>query len=450
MEPTARPRTDKVSNDLCRDGIREFIKAGPRVFFLSCPLIEKAIASDPIWRGIDWRKPTHQAKLDFHCDSIIRQRLGVARISVRRSKHVRLRSKVIELFCHWRFRKLACDFLIEKGIIELDWEFEIGEKSIGYRLTEKAWKAGIVAVAIPDRKIEKYNAIHRDLRKKGNEKIEAEGIRIDHLLFHLNRLTLDEDKAIHHLEEQYIEWIETGSWKAAESFHSRAFSISALYNKEWRFTRCEAGRLHYILTNLNKKVRKDLRYNGMRLVEADVSCCQPLIAATLYGDDAASQQEKKRYLSLVCSGQFYEELGELAGYQDSERSELKQDILKWVFFGGKTTTYRSGIKLDHRLWQAFLKKLPILARVLMFSKAEINHHNPYKGDSKLALRLQGIESTIFIEKVLGQIATEFPGVPAFPVHDCIMTTRENVELVSDLIIASFLEEIGIAPTVKAA
>lgn len=429
MEHTAGSRRNKVSYAV-DGGIQEFLKDGHRAFFLSSPLVEKAALPDA-----KWSRPMHLAKLHFIVDSIIRQRLGVARLSSRRKEHVNLKSKVVERFCHWRHSKDAKLFLQSAGIIESDGEYLPGMKSTGYRLTESAWKAGISPVPIASKRIGKYNQIHRDIRKAGNEKLEAEGIRIDFLRRHLDKLELDEAWAERHLEQLYAKVGESGRWEDAWAFHAKAFSISTVMNKNWRFTQCRAGRLHYPITNLKKDVRRKLRYNGETLVEADVSCCQPLIAATLYGNDTASRKERREYLAAIRSGRFYEELGS------------KKDVLTWVFFGGQTTTFRGSLETNHPVWEAFFNQFPILARVLMFSKAKIVHWNRYKGDSDLALKLQSAESKIFIETVLGKIASKYPEIPAFPIHDCIMTTEENYEFVSLLIKEAFMARIGIEPVI---
>lgn len=440
MKHTAGPRGNKAPT--CpSDGIIEgIIQSGPRAFFLTSPMVDRVAAKDP-----KWRRPMHTAKLHYVADSIIRQRLGVARSG--RTKYVNLHSKVLEQFCTWRFSKDAVMFLIASGVIESDYEYLPGMKATGYRLTEAAWRGGFCLSPIPDGMVKKYNDVHRGLRKKKTEKLKAEGVSIEYLEAHLNRLELSGGWAANHLASAYEKASVSNKWQDGEAFHSTALSIAAVMKREWIFTRCRAGRLHYLLTNISKGIRRQLRYEGQRLIECDVSSCQPLIAASLYGGDTASVQEKAVYLEFVLSGRFYEDLATRAGYSQGERKKLKQDVLKWIFFGGVTYTSRNGIKLDHPLWVAFRDLFPILSRVLLFSKAEIQHHNTYKGDSQLAMRLQHEEATIFIDRVLTRLAVEYPNVPAFPVHDCMMTTAENADLIIGLIREEFVRKLGISPRV---
>ena len=434
---------DNSGTGPCQE-LREYLRGGARTFFLSSPLIEQAASRDS-----RWCRTMHVAKLHFIVDSIVRQRLGVARISSKRARYVNLHSKVLERFCTWRDAKDAKRFLQERGIIESDGEYVPDSKATGYRLTEAAWSAGILPVPIPDNRIKKYSDIHRDLKKVANEKVEAEGVPLTYLQSHLDQLDLDEEWALRHLEELHREAIVSGRWQDAEAFHARVLSISSVIQKDWRFSRCRAGRLHYGITNLAKVVRRKLRYHGEPLVEADVSGCQPLIAATLYDEDRASQIERESYLESILAGRFYEDLGFLAGYQ-GEREKMKRDVLKWVFFGGKTRTDTAGIVLDHPLWTAFRDRFPILSRKLIFSKSQIVHPNPYKGDSALAIRLQGTESAIFIGRILNRLAREYPNVPAFPVHDCMMTTATHSNLVEEVIREEFHGEIGVRPRVTCA
>jgi hypothetical protein len=443
MKPTIDLAPDKGQIDQARSIAESVLESGDRTFFLTSPIIHRLAKEDPFWK-----KPLHESKLNFILDSIIRQRIGVARLSNKRASYVDLYSKITERFCTSHFSASAKRFLLKNGIIESDGIGLKGIKSTGYRPSEATWKAGISTASIYPGQIEKYNRIHRDLKGRKNKDITVSGVDLDYLTGHLLKLELPRDSLLKELESDYLGVIETGDWKKAEAFHAKGFQISAVMNHRWVFSRCRAGRLHYPLTNLGKGIRNRLRYQGERLFEADVSCCQPLIASTLYPEGEEYSAERESYLQSVQSGLFYEELGRRADYEGS-RDALKKDVLKWIFFGGQTYECKWGMKVDHSLWKAFSEMFPLLASVLALSKAEIiTTYNPFKGDSNLAIRLQKAESKIFIGSVLKGLAENYRDVPAFPIHDCMITTKENLDLVSGMIRSEFAKQLGVTPTVK--
>lgn len=445
MKDTIALPTRQHLNEVVTRSIAEHIlRSGDRAFYLTSGIIQKATKGD-----LFWSRPLHQSKLNFILDSIIRQRLGVTRIRSQRAGFVNLHSKVTESFCTSHLSSPAKKFLIEKGIIESDHEYIPGVKARGYRPTEATWKSGMVMAPIYPAHIAKYNQIHRDLKAKKNKRVQADGVDLDYLTEHLLRLELPRESIVSELVSDYGRVMESGDWRQAEGFHAKSFQIGAVICHNWTFSRCAAGRLHYPLTNLAKGIRSRLRYQGEPLVDADVSCCQPLIASTIYPAGDECNAEREEYLQSVQSGLFYEDLARRANYEGT-RGALKKDVLKWVFFGGQTYSCKNGIQLEQPLWKAFREMFPQLARVLSFSKAEIIAKcNPFRGDRDLAIQLQKKEADIFIDGVLRKIAANYRDVPAFPIHDCLMTTAEHFDLVSGLIRSEFADQLGIIPKVKA-
>jgi hypothetical protein len=193
------------------------------------------------------------------------------------------------------------------------------------------------------------------------------------------------------------------------------------------------------------------------LVGIDVSSCQPFLASSLYdvgnvpfneyrNEDQLAKitayydEEKRRYLADVRSG-FYERLGKAAGWTGNKK-DLKLEVLKVVFFGSEQ-------QASGPIWEAFGDLYPILAEIINLGKWDLGF---WRGDRELALRLQGSEASVFIDGALRRIAEEMPGVPAFPLHDCLLTTAGNAEAVLRVLQEEFLRQFGEVPSfeIKAA
>jgi len=418
---------------------------GARCYLFSTVAIEAAIIDDGLSR------PRAYA-VRYVADAIIRQRLSVARIAVKRSKPSHLHSQLLKAAIGNRY-KVALTWLIDRGLIVTDNVYTVGVSARGYAITKRGWRGGIVPVAMTDNHVERY-AKARARIKRDSEKVRAaEGVPLDYLHLHLGRLSFEAEEVAREFEEMPV----PTKWEEAERIHSYRYSAALVAGRLWTFHRCAAGRLHYPLTNLPKRLRRLLRYQGEALVEIDVSSCQPFLASSLYPDRywnegtryesevyptqvKGIEEEKRRYLADVRSG-FYERIGEAAGWTGNKK-DLKREVLKVVFFG-------SDEQASGPVWNAFEDLYPILASIIAEGKRELR---PWTGDRDLALRLQGAEASVFIDGALRRIAEEMPGVLALPLHDCLLTTAGNAEVVLKVLQEEFLSRFGEVPSfeIKAA
>lgn len=380
-------------------------------------------------------------------DAILRQRLGVARIAGKRSKPSHLHSHHLRAALGGKY-KAALTWLIDRGLLVTDNVYTVGVAARCYAITKRGWRGGPVPVAMTDLQIERYARARARLKKKAKAARIAEGVPLDYLHLHLGRLIFDAEEVSRYFEETAA----PTNWKEAERIHSHRYSAASMMAGDFTFHRCAAGRLHYAMTNLPKGLRRLLRYQGEALVEIDVSACQPFLAASLYpdrytnegtrfelemsqGQIRSTQEEKRRYLADVKSG-FYERIGEAAGWSGSQK-DLKREVLKVVFFGSE----QQGP--GHPVWEAFWELYPILSGIISMGKWDLGF---WRGDRELALRLQGAEASVFIDGALRRIAEEMPGVPAIPLHDCLMTTADNAEKVLTVLQGEFLRQFGEVPS----
>ena len=400
--------------------------------------VEKRISKDPQWNT----KP-RAFMLRYVVDAIIRHRLGVMRYAHRRSVPARLHSQALKGAIGNDY-KAALQWLMDEGLVGTDGEWRKGEKATGYFLTKRGWQGGIVPVELDDRQAARYLQARARLKKDSDEKRKAEGVPMDYLLFHLGKLSWPDGAVEEHFERLPV--VEE-RWQDAAKVEAHAYAVSLMRERDWTFTRCRAGRLHWWMTNLPKALRRGVQYDGDELVEIDVSSCQPFLAAKLYEDALASRpdwpwvedfiaNEKRRYLEDVIGGVFYEQIGEAIGFK-GKRSDLKQAILGEVFFSSKEQAAQSEIV------EFFANAYGVLWGEILKSKMRLR---VWSGDSDLALRLQGIEARIVIDGALARIAREMPGVPVFPVHDCLMTLNRHATEVERIMAEEFEAAMGIAPS----
>ena len=59
--------------------------------------------------------------------------------------------------------------------------------------------------------------------------------------------------------------------------------------------------------------------------------------------------------------------------------------------------------------------------------------------------MQRVEADYIIHRVCGSLMRDYPNVPVLTVHDCIVTTAENVPLVKALMLS---QAHGVTPNIK--
>ena len=379
--------------------------------------------------------------------------------------------------------------LIEMGIIECDSKYLIGLKSKGYRLRYPYNSSPQVVISSNNQ----FNTFNK---KAFIASFDSDSKELRPLYKHFNDdLEIDYKSALkdgfceywrHNGEELpiFIDDIDfekingTGIFKRGQEFssleHRKAYHkfingvvipISMIHMKQFYFSVDKSGyRLHTNLTNLNKEQRKHLSYRGERLVAWDLKNSQPF------------------FLNVLLSSRFWDSRNEVLGYK-SLRGELKSiQRLKLrgidpsitmvemheiqsseAFKDFKKATLEGNLyeKIQSFSVQYFDKELSREQAKLEFIRilfdkpcSKRNYHfdtdasmimgfpgvlqfldNTFKQKqyNTLALLLQQIESNVILRNVCPAIAKKYPEIPLFTVHDSIVTTEGNEELIKPII-----------------
>ncbi len=227
-------------------------------------------------------------------------------------------------------------------------------------------------------------------------------------------------------------------------------------------------RLHSPLTNCQKMLRNYVTIDGKHLVSIDLKNSQPYMLLGLFNlinqqtptihqlhlpksnlnfkfihsiilrhsSNILYSKEFQEYKKMVTEGTIYDEFVKLYKFPENESDSNinARDLIKQHFmrcFYSKNGGYSAGMK------SIFKTKFPKIYALMCDLKKE-DH-------TMLAILLQRIESTIVLDKICGRISKENPNIPLLTIHDCILTTPDNVEYVAKIIEEECCNYIGIAP-----
>jgi len=312
--------------------------------------------------------------------------------------------------------------LAELGVIEIDHTYLDSKltkdgvwKYKGYKLNKKL-RGNVKKVAIRHEPLANRLKIMRNKSWKASKEKSPTAAA---LVKNLEAVTIDHEKAMNHVKR------EGYKGKKADYYN---FAIDSLHNQElYAVVDKRTGRFFHNIANLPRDVRQFLSYQGKKLVEVDVSCCQPLLLSSLYPkDDEAAESERKRYLEVI-DNDFYGFFAKEAGM---ERDKVKNAIFTDVFF--------DKVHEGRLLWLQFNFHFPILAEIIR--KIKYNDH------TQLALKLQGLEAEGMIEGACKKLCQN--EIFAIPIHDSILCVEEDVPLVHDTISAEMSRVARHKPIIK--
>ncbi|SEM32889.1 hypothetical protein SAMN05421856_102429 [Chryseobacterium taichungense] len=262
---------------------------------------------------------------------------------------------------------------------------------------------------------------------------------------------------------------------------SYLLGIEKLKNNEYWFTRNKYSdnRLHTPLTNLSKKLRPFLKFDGEKLVNLDIRCSQPyflvVLVERLYSTiDTLMFENVKNHLYLsgfkkeyskiknwILNEDFYTEISKVL----FEGRKIALTRNEWVGRGKnrekKTVTYENERELTKKLilrlfyidtnshlykhdsdLKIFDEKFPYFSAFLKELKK-----NNYKYLSKL---MQNEEAHCILDVVTKKLSQLYPKMPLFTIHDSIMTTEYWAERthLKELIQSMMLEANGVKPQIN--
>ncbi|CAL1517834.1 hypothetical protein [Chitinophaga sp. MM2321] len=302
-------------------------------------------------------------------------------------------------------------------------------------------------------------------------------------------LGINKDKVINELNTTYV--------KSDPRYQHGIITINNIMEQNWRFSISERTRRFYsTITSLPRKLRQYITYGGQKLVEIDISNCQPFFILGLFNKDfwmsptsrydfkfknvhpllykrvrktdtsiyyksiikyinmlaesdgnAYSKRscDLEKYQNLVVSGDLYEYMMDIYLEHCHIKYQVREEVKKmvmWVMYGNPDDI---DIDMDCRNYQinpiALFKQLFPVVHGLLDLLKKID----YRYCSWL---LQGMEGFIMLKIIPNRIKKERPDVPIFTVHDSILTTEPNIEYVRNVISEEIEKHVGYRPPLK--
>ena len=227
-------------------------------------------------------------------------------------------------------------------------------------------------------------------------------------------------------------------------------------------------RLHSILTSTKKELRTLYTFKGQPLVSVDIKASQPYLLNTLLNADFWKKNleniyphlfhhlhspsfhsshlspimlltletskpplegKNTRYQDLNWSEGFYDYLTKRASDEGdpklfSTRGIAKRSVMNILYNQEYYMEYTSELKR----FKSWFPEIAQLVSILNSLSREVSDLEKKK-ISFLPVLLQRIESWIVLRNICRRIAKEYPSVPLYPIHDSILTTKENVHVI---------------------
>ena len=329
-----------------------------------------------------------------------------------------------------------------------------------YRLSRPYFKHRIRAIEVKGNKL----FIERRLQERNN-RMELARISTDHLTKWLdpNRFEVDYEEAMSMISMKYPET------KDNQKSNQRIRCIESINNGRWGYSReGKDNRLHSILTCLSKDLRKYIKYDGRNLISIDIKNSQPFVFSSVlrnldplsdnhickilenynlipnmfYGFYSSnSGGDLERFIGQVEDGTIYERYYEVlynAGlvfrnccgtfsYEEQTFSgartikfEKSRDLGKDIIM----KTLFSSLKNSQEIVRIFKSEYPSVYRIMQKIKGTKAHEKNY-----FAILLQNIEADCILDYCTKKISSDHPNIPLFTIHDSIVTTEENIEIV---------------------
>jgi hypothetical protein len=344
-----------------------------------------------------------------------------------------LRGKILQSVLGGRYKDYI-KYLLAEGIIETNNRYQIGKKSKGYRLGKKFRNVRFKHVEIADENINRKMKVFKEYQVRGIKYPQHK-----YIYNCLTKVEIKEDEARYFIEQNTTE---------AEKYNSYSYSIDLIAWKEFFFVvDSTAGRVHNNVTNLSSELRQFLRYENQELVEIDIRNSQPFLFNLLiqdyfnsvsnislsYGNQSLikypDMEDIGLYKRLTSNGKFYEYL--MPYFPAVNREEFKKKVFGRIFYNDEK-------KYEYAEWLIFKDIFPNVARIITHYKKD-NYKN-------LAITLQKAEAEIMINRIVPRLAEK--KIFILTIHDSILTTKGNTDMVKKIILDEFKNQYGLIPTIK--
>lgn len=383
-------------------------------------------------------------------------------------------------------------YLIDARVILSDNHFIRGKKSRGYCVNNPYAGEKLKSILLSDKKLVK--AVNR-VRKHSEEERKKSLADYAYLSkwWETEKLEIDVTEALKFIDEDLS--LKINAINKDNSIKDKAGKITqakvtagdfkhlvyTLKGKTYIGFSGDGKRFYNPVTNLKKGLRKYLSYDNRPLVEVDIKNSQPFLSIALFDEDFWKPYDESigeklnleriskelyskvvdsgmldhiitlvkskdithskdhsftNYTDKVTDGTFYEFIEKTfkIHYPDrfTDRPATKKEVMRILYMKPKDIRkefYQPAI--------TFKKMFPEV--YALFSMIKSKEHN------LLPLILQRIESFLVIDVGCKRLSKEYPDIPPFTIHDCILTTSGNEKIVDAILKEEIKNYIGHEP-----
>lgn len=364
------------------------------------------------------------------------------------------------------------NYLVERGILQTDNQYIVGEKSKGYRFSPT------YQTAVTERTITKYTLIKKISHLQRQQNRRAEEQHHDLRQFFNSKLLIDHAGAVNFLQQTYRANLENKVKNAIGKYNAGILQVARLRDQNFFFhVDHTVNRLHTNLTTCNSGIRDFLTYDGQQLVSVDLRNSQPFLSTLvlspnfykriphryfniynisphinsstivsiinniMWGNNELSIDSRgfadvKLYVEKVLEGTLYDyiaaEVQKRHGIVYKSRKQLKAMIFMVLFSDNRFIGQR-----DAEPKRIFRELFPNVYKVF---KAIKKH-----GSNNLPIMLQRMESKFILDYVAKRIMIEKPGMPLFTIHDSIVCPLGQESYVAYVIHDESQRHLGVQP-----
>lgn len=368
-------------------------------------------------------------------------------------------------------------YLMDTGVLESDRQFFVGEKSIGYRFTEK--------YRIINKEVQVDKSMYNHKYKKST-RVDSKCLYPILAKYFNEDLIIDVQAAEEFIKKKYRMDTIAGNKNTYLKYNAAMLNIRNIEDHQYYFKVDEtSGRLHTNLTNLPKMIRNFITYQGIPLVSVDISNSQPLLSTLLldrkffeknrlasqnlfniynifpqlpsshptlynslptimlvFGEDFLRKQGNQditKYCQKASEGKLYEymeeEIFKANGKRFKDRREIKDMIFSVLYSGNR---FIGQPKAESK--RLFRNLFPTVYEVFRLIKRN--------DKTLLPVLLQSIEAKLVLNNISKRFCKEQPGVPIFTIHDSIVCPIGYEFFVKKIMEEETLRHVGILPLLK--
>lgn len=454
-------------------------------FYIRSGNIPSNLDFDEIFEGVQGNK----TKIRFLEDGMVYflSLLSIDNHSFVKSRdgYCRLNEKILSgIIGRTRPQKIT-SLLEMKGVIEVS-PYSKGHFSKGYRLTEK-YNTGEFKNLEFSVRIKSRLSNYQDQKVSDSQELEQEMYYIFQQ-FEKNKIHFDSDSAIKFVNKLGIELFHR---TIVKSKRQRGFILKSLFNyigklvhqiNDFNDPRSKKSisrtnhRFHSNITSLPKILRPFLLINGKKIGEIDISSSQPYILSTILNENFTTNesdgynlhtinkdlydhlQSLKKFTPSNIPGNNYYVLGvhlnknSYDGINNFSNIDFSNDFYEQILVEGERR-FPHNINEIKKIGKGrdFIKKhimnflfernedyrydnrvITLLGHIYPEINEIIEQFIRFYGNSSFAILLQRIESYLILNNVCKQIHENFPDIPFYTIHDSILTTSENLDVVKNL------------------